>query len=61
MLIKWINEVYKEALNYDMRFDSFDITNLIINTDLYQSNSQSIFLNKQNPFIKLFLIIVGPH
>ena len=52
---KLINEIYKEALNYDMKFDQFDITNLIINTDLYKSNYQTIFLNKQNPFYKAVL------
>ena len=52
---KAFNEVYKEALNYDMRFDQFDITNLIINADLYSSKSQTIFLNKQNPFYKAVL------
>ena len=52
---KFINEVYKEALNYDMKFDEFDITNLIINTDLSKSGSKTIFLNKQNPFYKAVL------
>jgi len=52
---KLINEVYKEALNYDMKFDEFDITNLIINTDLYSSKSQTIFLNNQNLFYKAVL------
>ena len=52
---KFINEVYKEALNYDMKFDEFDITNLIINTDLKSTNSKTIFLNKQNPFYKAVL------
>jgi len=52
---KLINEVYKEALNYDMKFDEFDITNLIINTDLSKSSSQTIFLNNNNPFYKAIL------
>ena len=52
---KLINEIYKEALNYDMKFDEFDITNLIINTDLYKSYSKTIFLNKQNRFYKAVL------
>jgi len=52
---KLINDVYKEALNYNMKFDEFDITNLIINTDLYSSKSQTIFLNNQNPFYKAVL------
>ena len=38
-----------------MKFDEFDITNLIINTDLYSSKSQTIFLNNQNPFYKAVL------
>ena len=52
---KLINEIYKEALNYDMKFDEFDITNLIINTDLSKSSYLTIFLNKQNPFYKAVL------
>ena len=47
---KLINEVYKEALNYDMKFDEFDITNLINNTKLSSKIYQSIFLNQKNPF-----------
>jgi len=47
---KLINEIYKEALNYDMKFDEFDITNLINNTKLSSKIYQSIFLNQKNPF-----------
>ena len=52
---KLINEIYKEALNYDMKFDEFDITNLIYNADLYSGLPETIFLNKQNPFYKAVL------
>ena len=48
--IKYDNEIYKEALNYDMKFDEFDITNLINNTKLSSKIYQSIFLNQKNPF-----------
>ena len=49
------NELYKEALNYDMRLDEFDITKLIYNTKLDSIKLQTIFLNKQNPFYKAVL------
>jgi len=52
---KLINEVYKEALNYDIKFDEFDITKLIFNTKLYSVNYKTIFLNQQNPFYKAVL------
>jgi len=52
---KLINEIYKEALNYDMKFDEFDITNLIYNTDLFSGLPETIFLNRQNPFYKAVL------
>ena len=52
---KLINEVYKQALNYDMRFDEFDITKLIINSKEDLSSFSSIFLNKANPFYNAVL------
>ena len=52
---KLINEVYKEALNYDMKLDEFDITKLIFNTKLGSTSYKTIFLNKQNPFYKAVL------
>ena len=52
---KLINEVYKEALNYDIRLNEFDITKLIINTKLDSTKYQTIFLNQQNPFYKAVL------
>ena len=52
---KLINEVYKEALNYDMKFDEFEITKLIFNTKLGSTKNQTIFLNKQNQFYKAVL------
>ena len=52
---KLINEVYKEALKYDMKLDQFDISNLITNSDLFSSKSKTILLNKQNPFYKAVL------
>ena len=38
-----------------MRLDEFDITKLIYNTKLDSTKSQTIFLNKQNPFYKAVL------
>ena len=52
---KLINEVYKEALNYNMRFDEFNITQLIINTNEKLADSSTIFLNKTNPFYNAVL------
>ena len=52
---KLINEIYKEALNYDMKLDEFDITKLIFNTKLDSTNYKTIFLNQQNPFYKAVL------
>ena len=52
---KLINEIYKQALNYNMRFDEFNITQLIINTNQKLTESSSIFLNKGNPFYNAVL------
>ena len=52
---KLINEVYKQALNYDMKFDQFDITKLIINSKEELPNFTSIFLKKANPFYNAIL------
>ena len=50
-----INEIYREALNYDIKFDNFDITQLIMNTKLDFTSAKTIFLNKQNPFYNAVL------
>ena len=50
-----INEIYREALNYDIRFEQFDITNLIMNIRLDSTLVKTIYLNKQNPFYKAVL------
>ena len=52
---KLINEIYREALNYNMRFDEFDITKLIINTKLELTQYKIVYLNKQNPFYNAVL------
>ena len=52
---KLINEIYKKALNYDMEFDKFDITSLIINTKLTSTKYQTIYLNKDHPFYNAVL------
>ena len=50
-----INEVYRQALNYDIKFEGFDITQLIMNTKLDSTSVKTIFLNKQNPFYNAVL------
>ena len=50
-----INEIYKESFNYNMKFDEFDITKLINNTNKLLTDPSSIYLNKANPFYKAVL------
>lgn len=50
-----INEIYKNAFNYDMGFDKFDITSLIINSKLTTTKYQTIYLNKDHPFYNAVL------
>ena len=52
---KLINEINKQSLNYNMRFDEFDITQLIINTNKKIFEYSTIFLNKANPFYNAVL------
>ena len=47
---KLINEIYKEAFNYDLKFDEFDLTKLVINNNLNSTSYSSIELNKTNIF-----------
>ena len=52
---KLINEIYKQALNYNMRFDGFNITQLIINTNQKLADYSTIYLNKVNQFYNAVL------
>lgn len=45
-----INEIYRQALNIDLKFDSFAITDLIVNADYESKNGDTIFLNNENRF-----------
>ena len=40
-----INEIYKKSFNIDMKFDKFEITNLIINKNISSSDFNSLSLN----------------
>ena len=52
---KLINEIYKESFGINLKFDEFDITNLIINTNLNLTSHSTIYLNKSNEFHKAIL------
>ena len=47
---KLINEIYKSALNVDLKFDNFDITKLIYNTKLNSPTSTTIGLYQNSSF-----------
>ena len=47
---KLINEIYKEAFNYDLKFDEFDLTKLVVNKQLNGSHYSTLLLNKTNIF-----------
>ena len=52
---KLINEIYKNSFGIDLEFDKFEITNLIINTNLNLTSHSTIYLNKSNEFHKAIL------
>ena len=52
---KLINEIYKEAFDFDMKFDNFDITKLVINNNLTCPYYYSLDLNKTNFFYSSIL------
>ena len=52
---KLINEIYKEAFDFDMKFDEFDITKLVINNNLTCPYYYSLELNKTNLFYSSIL------
>ena len=47
---KLINEIYKHSFNIDIKFDKFEVTNLIFNNNLESSSLKSFGLNKNNSF-----------
>ena len=51
-----INEIYKQSFkNVDIKFDEFNITDLIINNPLNSRNAGYLNLNEENPFYKAVL------
>ena len=52
---KLINEIYKNSLNIDLKFDIFDITKLIINSEKGSRKPESIGLNKNHSFYNAIL------
>ena len=52
---KLINEIYKEAFNVDIKFDEFDITKLILNTQLDSNEYKTIYLNTNSTFYGIVL------
>ena len=50
-----VNEIYKEALNIDLKFNEFDITDLIKNPRPGTKNATSISLNDSNRFYNSIL------
>ena len=52
---KLINEIYKESFNTDIKFDEFDITKLIINTQLDTDSIKTLYLNKNHSYYKIIL------
>ena len=51
-----INEIYKQSFKQvDIKFDEFNITDLIINNPLDSRNAGHLNLNKENPFYKAVL------
>ena len=47
---KLINEIYRRSFDIDLKFDEFDITKLIINTNLSSMDTKTLYLNKSNEF-----------
>ena len=43
-----INEIYRRSFDIDLKFDEFDITKLIINTNLSSMDTKTLYLNKSN-------------
>ena len=52
---KLINEIYKKSFNIDLKFDKFDITKLITNSNLSSSDASTLYLNRSNEFYSIIL------
>ena len=50
-----INEIYKKSFNLDIKFNEFNITDLVINSILDSSSYKTINLNKENIFYNTIL------
>ena len=50
---KLINEIYKKSFDIDLKFDEFNITNLIINTNLSSNDGKTLYLNRSNEFYNI--------
>ena len=47
---KLINEIYLKSFDKNIKFDEFDITKLILNTELNSTATSTIYLNINNSF-----------
>ena len=52
---KLINEIYKESFNTYIKFDEFDITKLIINTQLDTDSIKTLYLNRNHSYYNIIL------
>ena len=50
-----VNEVYKQAIGKDIKFNEFDITNLVNDTNASSTGASTISLNSNNSFYKSVL------
>ena len=50
-----INEVYKQTFNIDLKFDVFDVTKLIINSNLSSAGLSTLYLNISNELYNFIL------
>lgn len=50
-----IDKVYEESLGVDLNLKEFDISNLIINTNLRSTNAETVYINQENLFSKMIL------
>ena len=50
-----VNEIYKEALGIDLKFNEFDITNLVKNTKMASISATTAVLNKDDSFYDFVL------
>ena len=50
-----INRIYKDALGVDLKFNSFDITSLIKNTNLASNSASSLSINEDSYYSSMIL------